>query len=122
MAIFDLGDLITALLLLFLVLYFRARDSSNRSVEDLRRFLDTMHSNLETRFESMIAELEERTGDIQAQRDLSIEFMRRGEQSYQNFIQSVKGLEASQQRMEELFNSVRHYAVELERSRSSFAR
>ena len=120
MAIFDLGDLITTLLLLFLVLYFRARDSNNRSVEDLRRFLDTTHSNLEARFESMIAELEERTVDMQAQRDLNIEFMRRGEQSYQNFIESVKGLEASQQRMEELFTSVQHYSKELEKIGQQF--
>ncbi|WGK68151.1 hypothetical protein P0082_06600 [Candidatus Haliotispira prima] len=113
MTIFDLGDLITVLVLLFLVLYFRARDSNNRSIGEVRSFLENVRNNMEVRFQNILGEMEERSVDIQAQRDLNIEFMQRGEQSYQNFIRSVEGLESAQQRLESLFKSVQHYEEEL---------
>ncbi len=120
MTIFDLGDLVTALLLLFLVLYFRARDSNNRSIQEMHRFLDNVRASLEDRFGGMLEDLEDRTTEMQAQRDLNIEYMRRGAQSYQNFIQSVEGLEAAQKQLEHLFESVQHYEEELHQVERQF--
>ena len=122
MTIFDLGDLVTVVVLLFLVLYFRARDSNNRSIDEVRRLLDNMRNNLTSRFKEILNELEERSVEMQAQRDLNIEYMRRGAQSYQNFIQSVEGLEAAQQRLETLFESVQRYQEELGQIEQQFAK
>ncbi len=122
MTIFDLGDVISVLVLVLLVLYFRARDSNNRSINDVRRFLDNVRSNMEQRFQSILDELEDRSVDMEAQRDLNLEFMRRGEQSYQSFLQSVEGLEAARQRLETLFESVNRYEEELARIEEQFSR
>ncbi len=121
MTIFDLGDLITVLVLLFLVLYFRARDSNNRSIDEVRRFLSSMRGSLEHRFQNIKNELEERSVELEAQRDLNIEYMRRGAQSYQNFMQSVEGLEATQQRLETLFDSLRLYEEQMGQIQQQFS-
>ena len=101
-------------MLLFLVLYFRARDSNNRSIGEIRQFLDNIRNDMELRFQDILEDLEKRSVDMQTERDFNIEYMRRGAQSYQNFIQRVEGLEATQERLEDLFNIVHKYEEELD--------
>ncbi len=63
--IFSIGNLITFLAVLLILVILRALDRNNRSLEKLKRFSDKITANISALMEEKTAQLRELTVDLQ---------------------------------------------------------
>ena len=66
MSLFSIGDLITLVVVLLILVIFRALDRNNRSLEKLKRFSDKIAENLSTFVEEKTVSVRELSVELQA--------------------------------------------------------